>query len=319
MPRVRFPLGAAVLAPPPGPPLPPPRGTPRRGALAAFGVAQVLAALGADRPPGHQQQLPVRARGRVRVDDPQVDSGDPGRVWPTPGRIGSDRHLRSHVGEQPAGLAHQRDRPDLIQPVRQVPGQPDPQRRAAPRHRQPQHPALHGERARIPADRHQRPLAAREPRRRIPGPPPARRAEPRITVAAQHRPGTGHVQLPESTRPGDGQLPAQVLIPDDRAVVPLPPPPVQVKHAAPHITTGTQQAEQAARLPAGNAQPAPRSPHRAVRYTTGGNPEGRFLPIRLPLPSPTDKTRQRHGQHLTHSRQPVPPTNGATHLTVPPT
>ncbi len=141
-----------------------------------------------------------------------------------------------------------------------LPGQPDLQRLAAPRYWQPQHPALHAERARIPADRHQRPLAPGEPRRRITSPAELPRAEPRVAVPAQHRPGTVHVQFPERPRAGRGQLLAQVLVADDLRVVPLPTPPVQVQHAAPHVTGRAQQPEQAARLPVCDAQPAPRRP-----------------------------------------------------------
>jgi len=69
VPRFDGPLAAPELPPPPRPLLPRPGRPPRNGTTAGSGLAQVLAALGADRPPGHQEQLPVGPRARVRVDD----------------------------------------------------------------------------------------------------------------------------------------------------------------------------------------------------------------------------------------------------------
>ena len=44
-----------------------------------------MAALGADRPPRHQQPLPVRSRDRVRVDDAQIHPRHPRRIRALPG------------------------------------------------------------------------------------------------------------------------------------------------------------------------------------------------------------------------------------------
>ena len=60
MPGVHHPVAAAVPPPSPRRALPRPGSTPRCRAATALGVTQVLAALGADRPPGHQQPPPVR-------------------------------------------------------------------------------------------------------------------------------------------------------------------------------------------------------------------------------------------------------------------
>ena len=219
VPRLHLLLAAPEPPPPPRPPLPRPGRPPRHRPAAGPGLTQVLAALGADRPPGHQQQLPARPRRRIRVDDPQVDPGDPARIRPLPGRIGRDRNLRGHIQPQPARLAQHRHRPDLIGRIRRITVQPDHQRRTPPRHRQPQHPPVQPERARIPAHRDQAPAAPREPRRGIPRPASLSRREPRIGIPAQHRPGTYGVQLPERARTGPGQLAAQLLIPGQRRVL----------------------------------------------------------------------------------------------------
>ena len=113
-----------------------------------------------------------------------------------------------------------------------------------------------------------------------------RSSEPAAAVAAQHRPGTGTVELPERARAGDGQLPAQLLVAGERRVLSAPPPTVQLQRAAPHITRRPQQPEHPVPLPTGNTQPAPRG---AVHH-----------PPRIPLtlsrhkttkPPATDKTR----------------------------
>jgi hypothetical protein len=195
-------LPGAGLAPPPRPGLPrlrrPPRGCPR----APFPVSQVQVGLGADRPPGDQQPLPARAGDRARVDHPRVYPGDPGRVGLLPVAVGRDRDLGGDLGEQAAALVQQRDRPDLPGRIRGLPVQPHPQRRAAARHRQPQPPPLQGERAVVIAGRHQPPPAPRIPDRGRAGLPAGRGCEPGVAVTAQHRPGTGTVQLPEGSRPG---------------------------------------------------------------------------------------------------------------------
>jgi hypothetical protein len=97
-------FGAAVLPPPPRPALPPFRGTGGGGAGAALTVAQVLSALGPDRPPRHQQLLTARSGDCVGVDDAQVHPRDPARVRPGPVRVGRDRNFRGHVHVQPPGV-----------------------------------------------------------------------------------------------------------------------------------------------------------------------------------------------------------------------
>ena len=83
---------------------------------------------GADRPPRHQQRLPVGAGDRVGVDDPEIHPGHPGRIRFLTGRVDRDRDLGGDVEEQPATLAQQGDRPDLLGRVRHLPGQAHPQR-----------------------------------------------------------------------------------------------------------------------------------------------------------------------------------------------
>ena len=103
------------------------------------------------------------------------------------------RDLGGDIHPQPAGVIHQRHRPDLLFGVGQVPVQPHPQRRAAAGDRQPRPSAGEGEGAVIPADRHQRPPPPREPRRPIAVLAALGGGEPGIGVAAQHRPGAGAV------------------------------------------------------------------------------------------------------------------------------
>nr|WP_247658896.1 hypothetical protein [Micromonospora sp. U56] len=66
-----------VLPPPPRPPLAGLRRPSGDGAAAGFAVGEVHAVLGADRPPGHQQPIPVGVRDGEGVDDPQIHPGDP--------------------------------------------------------------------------------------------------------------------------------------------------------------------------------------------------------------------------------------------------
>jgi len=162
------PLAAAVLPPPPRPPLPGFGGTAGSSPGPGLAVAQVQAALHADRPPRHQQPVSVRARDRVRVDDSQVDPCHAFRVGGLAVGVAGHRDLGGHVDLQPPPVEQQRHRPDLLRGVGDVPVQPHHQRRAAPRDREAQHQGVQRERARIPADRHQAPAPPREPRRQIP-------------------------------------------------------------------------------------------------------------------------------------------------------
>jgi hypothetical protein len=146
MPGFGFPLAAPVLAPAPRPALPGLRGAGGGSAGAALAVAQVLPAFGPDRPPGHQQPLPFRARGCVRVDDAQVDPGGPGRVWPFSRGVLRDVDLGGHVRIQPPCVISKCHRPDLSSQIRDVSVQADLQRGAAARHRNPQLPPVQRER-----------------------------------------------------------------------------------------------------------------------------------------------------------------------------
>jgi hypothetical protein len=159
----RLSLAAAVSPPAPRPALPGLGCSPTSDAGAGLRVAQVLTALGADRAPRHQQQLPVRPGCGIRVNDPQVDPGQPVRIRCLFFRVSGDRYLCSHIDPEPASLAKQGDRPDLVRWVRWVSVQPHYNGRAASRCRQPQHSPPQPERARIPADRDQRPPTPREP------------------------------------------------------------------------------------------------------------------------------------------------------------
>jgi hypothetical protein len=103
------PLAAPEL-PPPSRPAPPSLRCPPGGRPAAGpGVAQVLAALSPDRPPGHQQELPVRVGRSVRVDDPQVHPRYPARIRSLPFRVCGDWYLRGHIDVQPSRFAQQSD------------------------------------------------------------------------------------------------------------------------------------------------------------------------------------------------------------------
>jgi hypothetical protein len=71
--------------------------------------------------------------------------------------------------------------------------------------------------------------------------PPLARLQAEDLVVSSWDAGEGGVQLPEGTRSRRGQLPAQLLIGDQRAVLPGPPPSVQLQHARPHIARRHQQ------------------------------------------------------------------------------
>jgi hypothetical protein len=285
MPRLDHPLPAAVLPPSPRGTPPRHRGAARRGPAPVLGITQVLAGLRADRPTGHQQ-LPVRPGGSVWVDDAQIHPGHPARVRCLAVRIRSDSDLRGHIHLQPSGLIQQGDRTDLTRRVGQVPVKLHRQRRAAPRHRQPQRPAIQPERAVIPAQRHQAAASPREPRRRISRLTALGCGEPRVAVAAQHRPCPGRVQLAERARSGCSQFPAQRGVPGQRRVLATAAPRVDLQHAAPHVAGRDQQPDEAAALTARGAQPAPRGAvHRARRI------QATFPWHRATMPPPTDISR----------------------------
>jgi len=114
------------------------------------------------------------------------------------------------------------------------------------------------------------------PARRCVIPAPGGGGDGAAAVAGGARPRPGTVKFAEGTRPGCGQLPAQLLVAGQRSVLALPPPAVEFQHAAPHVARRAQQPEQPARW----ARVA-RSPHRAVRCTTGGASSSRFRGMRL--------------------------------------
>ena len=177
---------------------------PRRGGPgAALAVPQVLTALGADRPPGHQQPLTVRTRGGVGVDDAQVDPGDrgPGPGPARPGRLATGTSAVTSAYSRPASIA-QRHRPDLTRRVGDVPVQADGQRRAAFRDRDPQHSARPGVNVPVYQRTGTRPRLRRG-YRAVSSPSLRRLAvgEPGVAVTAQHRP-RAHVLSSSPNVPG---------------------------------------------------------------------------------------------------------------------
>ncbi len=233
------------------------RGAGCGGPAARLGVGQMHAVFGPQGPPGHQQGLPVGAGHRVRVDDPEVDAGHPGRVRRLPGRVAGYRKFGGDLQPQPAAVGEQGDRPDCVGRVGHLAVQAQPQRRLAGRDRQPQPPPGQRERAVIPADRLQPVAPAREPCGRVAGPAAFGRREPGIGEPAQHRPGSDRVQLTEGARPGRRQLPAQRLVAGQRRRVAAAPPPVGLQHTGPHVAGRAQQPEAAPPLRPGQPQPDP--------------------------------------------------------------
>ena len=217
-----------------------------------------------------------------------------------PTGAGRDWHLRGHVHMQPARVIQQCDRPHLLRRVGQVPVQPHGKRRAASRHRQPQRPPGQGERARIPAHRHQAPLPPRKSRRLVPARPALGRGEPCVGIAAQYRPGTCGIQFTERTRARCRKLPAQLFIPCQRGVLAAAPPRVDLQYAAPDIAGRPQQPGQPPPLPAGDTQPAPSGAVYHLGRTCGTLPGHAGI-----VSSPTVKTTQRRA-----SGQPAPTASG---------
>ena len=258
VPGLRRPLAAPVLPPPPRPPLTGPGSAGRGGPSPALAVTQVLAVFRADGPAGDQQPLPARPRHGVGVDDAQVHPGHPGPIRGLPGRVDRDGHLGGHVQVQPAGVEAEGHRPDLVPRVRDVPVQPDDQRRAAPGDRDPQPPPVQGERARIPADRDQAPPPARVAGGLVAVLAAPGRGEPGVAVAAQHRPRPGGIQFAERAGAAGGQFPAQLPVPGQRRVLPAAAPGGQFQDAAPHVARRPQQPEHPVPLAPGQPQPAPR-------------------------------------------------------------
>ncbi len=273
-----------VLPPPPRPLLTWLRRPTANGTLPALRVGEVHPVLGADRPPRHQQSLPARAGHGVGVDDSQVHPGHPARIRLFTGRIDGHRHLGGHVKEQPATFTQQGDRPDLLDRIRHLPRQAHPQRRTAFTGGDPDPAAVEGERAVIPAHRHQPPPTTRKPGQHVTVLAAFRRREPRIGEPAQHRPGTRGVQFAERARPRPGQLPTQLLIADLRRVVAAAPPGVDLQHTCPHITGRTQQPETPPPLPRRHPQ---RHPGRAMH-----DPQRSGIPTTRHEPKPTPPLRQ---------------------------
>jgi hypothetical protein len=145
--------------------------------------------------------LPVRPRDRVRADDPQVDPCHAFRAGGLATGVAGHRDLGGHVGLQPPPVEQQRHRPNLPSRAGHVPVQPHHQRWAALRDREAQHPAVHREPARVPADRHHTPAPPREPRRQIPALAAPGGGEPRVAVAAQHRPAPAESSSPKVPEP----------------------------------------------------------------------------------------------------------------------
>jgi hypothetical protein len=120
-------------------------------------VEEVLGTDGAAR----DQQSGLPADNRIRVDDAKVHPCDPIgiQVVLLDGHRGGDRQ------PQPTGLGQQGDGSDLVGRIGQRPSQPYPQRRAAFGHGQPHAPgSVKPKGAVVEPDRHERALAAREPR-----------------------------------------------------------------------------------------------------------------------------------------------------------
>jgi hypothetical protein len=113
VPRLDYPLAAPVVPPAAGSALPGFRGAAGDGPAPCFGVLQVQVVLGADRPPGDQQRLPVGPGDGVGVDDAQVHPGHPGTMRSRASRVDSDRDFGRHVGPQPPRVIQHGDRPDL--------------------------------------------------------------------------------------------------------------------------------------------------------------------------------------------------------------
>jgi len=132
VPALDQPGTAPGLAPPPWPALPLGRGASCGGAAAGFGVGQMHPVLGPDRPPRHQQSGPVtRAGGGERMDDPQIHPSHAGRIRLSVGRVGGHGEFGGDVHPQPAGVEHQRHRPDGAGRVGHGPVQAYQQRQAA--------------------------------------------------------------------------------------------------------------------------------------------------------------------------------------------
>jgi hypothetical protein len=122
-------------------------------------------------------------------------------------------------------------------------------------HRDPHPVSVHDQRSRMPAQRHQRPVATR-----IAGPTPGtfsgRGHKTGVRVAAHHRADRGHRELPDR-HPGDLPAPPR-RIGKDRPGPPGEPALVHPDQRRPHITTRPQHREAAARLRRRQPQTHPR-------------------------------------------------------------
>ncbi len=232
-------LGGSELAPPPRATLAPARRLGRHPASSGFGVGEMNAFFSADHPPRNHECLLLAGSGEG-MDDPYIDPGDPSGIE----IMVRDRDCRGDIREEPPGLAYQGDRADLRGRVRDVPGETEPQRGGALGDRQAHPSVLQHERALIPADREQRPLAPRIPRSLTLAAPPPRLQE-RSRVPAHHGPDCGHREF--STR-DTGDLAAPRLACPDRLRSAREPVPVHVDERRPHVPSRPQQPEAASRL-----------------------------------------------------------------------
>ena len=140
--------------------------------------------------------------------------------------------------------------------------QPQPHRRAAARCGQPHAATVERERAVVPAQREQPPTAPRVPRRLARG-APSSGLEPRVGVAAQHRPCPHDVQLAHLSA---GELPAQGLVVDQRRAAATRPFAVQLDQRRPHIAAARQHPQHPSTLRRGGPHANPRrAEHRPRR------------------------------------------------------
>ena len=76
--------------------------------------------LGADRPPRHQQPLPLGSDDRIRMNHSQIHPGHPAWIRLLSRRVDPHWDLGGHVDEQAAIFAEQSDRPNLLDRVTHI-------------------------------------------------------------------------------------------------------------------------------------------------------------------------------------------------------
>ena len=193
-----------------------------------------------------------------------------------------------------ASVEPEGDRPDLVCRVGHVAVQADQQRRAASGDREAQHPPVQGERARVPADG-TGPASAAGTARRYPRPcgVPRRRTRRRSTGAAPTWPR--HCPVPRRSRARRRQFPAQLLVGRQRRVL---------ARRRQWFSSSTQHHTSPAERSSPNSRfrwaRVTRSPHRAVRYTTGGASGSRFRGMRLLQHRTPTKPRMPSGKRPGH-------------------